>query len=141
MIFRIPLLVLILAVLLAPRAASAGQSAPAEPRYDPATVVELNVVVLESREVPSGGSLPGVHVTVLSGKENLDVYLAPTDFLKGFDFKLVRGDRIDVVGSRLKTAAGTVLLLAREVRRRSQTVYLRDSRGNPYWTAQTSAAA
>lgn len=132
MCYKIPALLLILMGLLAPRAAKGGQTSPAEPRYDPAATVEFDGVVTEMREVPRGSAMRGLHLTVDTGKESLDVYLGPTEFMKLFDFSFTKGDRIYVVGSKVKLAGGTVVL-AREVRRQSQTVYLRDSTGNPYW--------
>lgn len=134
MLFRIPILMLILTALLAPRAASAGQPLPAEPRYDPATTVELEAVITDVRETPRGGAMHGLHLIVDTGKESIDVYLGPAEFMKQFDFNFSKGDRIHVTGSKVKAASGTVVL-AREVRRNSQTVYLRDSTGSPYWPA------
>jgi hypothetical protein len=131
MVFRVRLLLLILAALLIPRAASGGQPA-GEPRYDRSTTVELSAVVTETREVPRGSVMNGLHVMVDTGKETVDVYLGPAEFMKQFDFHFARGDRIDVTGSKVKLAAGTAVL-AREVRRRGETLCLRDSNGNPYW--------
>ncbi|SPE37449.1 conserved exported hypothetical protein [Candidatus Sulfopaludibacter sp. SbA3] len=132
MIFRLPLLLLILAALLAPRAASAGQPAPAEPRYDPGATVEFDGIVTETREVPRSSPMRGLHLTVDTGRESLDVYLAPMEFMKGFDFSFAKGDRINVTGSKVKFNGGAVVL-AKEVRRQGQTVYLRDASGSPYW--------
>ncbi|MDR3702041.1 MAG: hypothetical protein P4L56_20500 [Candidatus Sulfopaludibacter sp.] len=132
MIFRIPALMLLLAALLIPRPARGGQPSPEEPRYDPATTVEFTGVVIASREVPRGSPMHGLHLTVENGKDSFDVYLGPMDFMKQFNFTFGKGDRIDAVGSRLKLG-GTTVVLAREVRRQNQTVYLRDSGGNPYW--------
>lgn len=132
MVYKIPALLLILMGLLAPRAARGGQTSPPEPRYDPAATVEFAGVVSETREVPRGTAMHGLHLTVNTGKESLDVYLGPTEFMKLFDFAFTKGDSIHVVGSRVKLA-GAAVVLAREVRRQSQTVYLRDSSGSPYW--------
>ncbi len=132
MIYRIPALLILLAALIIPHPARGGQTPPEEPIYDPATTVEFTGVVTASREVPRGSPMHGLHLTVESGKESFDVYLGPADFMKQFNFRFAKGDRIDTVGSKLKVA-GTNVVLAREVRRQSQTVYLRDSGGNPYW--------
>jgi len=132
MVFRTSLLLLILAALLAPRAASAGQTSPAEPRYDPAATVAFDGLVTETREVPKGSPMRGLHLTVDSGKESLDVYLGPMEFMKRFNFTFDRGDRVEVTGSKVKFAGASVVL-AREVRRHSETLYLRDSSGNPNW--------
>lgn len=134
MVFRISFLILLLMTMLVPRAASGGQPGPAEPRYDPATTVEFYAVVLEIRDVPRGGAMHGIHLMVDTGKETIDVYLGPAEFMKLFDFVFAKGDRIDVTGSKVKFGGATVVL-AREVRRQSQTVYLRDASGNPNWPA------
>ena len=136
MIFRLPAILLVLAILLAPHAAGAGQPVPAEPRYDPSTSVAFSGVVTATREVPRGTAMHGLHLTVDTGRESLEVYLGPVEFLKQFDFSFRAGDRLDVTGSRVKTGSATVVL-AREVRRGSQTVYLRDNGGAPYWPPET----
>jgi hypothetical protein len=132
MFFKIPALLLILMGLAAPRAASSGQTAPGEPKYDPAATVEFDAVVTEMREVPRGSAMRGLHLTVDTGKESVDVYLGPVEFMKLFDFAFAKGDRVYVTGSKVKFG-GSAVVLAKEVRRQSQTVYLRDSSGNPYW--------
>ena len=132
MIFRIPALLILLAAMVIPHAAGGGQTPAAEPRYDPATTVELSGVVVATREVPRGGALHGLHLVVEDGRENVDIYLGPADFMKQFDFTFAKGDQVDVTGSRVKWG-GTTVVLAREVRRQSQTLYLRDAGGNPYW--------
>src|ERR1700751_350190 len=91
MVYRIPLLLLIAAVLFAPHAASAEQPAPPEPRYDPGSAVQLEVIVTEVREVAKGSSMHGLHLTVESGRETLDIYLAPVEFMKSVDFVIAKG--------------------------------------------------
>ena len=136
MIFRIPALLLLLAALLIPRPARGGPPSSGEPRYDPATTVEFTAVVTASREVPRDSPMHGLHLTVENAKESFDVYLGPMEYMKQFHFTFAKGDRIDIAGSRLKYG-GTTVVLAREVRRQSQTMYLRDSAGNPYWTPES----
>ena len=99
MVFRIPLFLLILAALLAPRAASGAQTSPADPRYDPGTTVAFDGLVTETREVPKGNPMRGLHLTVDTGKESIDVYLAPAEYMKLFNFTFAKGDRIEVTGS------------------------------------------
>ena len=112
-----------------------------DPRWDPATAVDMNVVVAEYREVARGNPLSGAHLLVRleSAKENaetIDVYLGPAAFLKDFEVTFVRGDRVEILGSRVKYAGATVIL-ARQVRRDSTTLYLRDDHGLPYWNGRT----
>lgn len=131
-----------LAPLLTAFAASSGQTAQAEPepRYDAAATIDIMAVVADEREVASSSPLGGVHLlvrpeTAKSGNEPIDVYLCPADFLKEFGIDFVKGDRLQIVGSKVKYG-GNPLILAREVRRDTSTVYLRDQKGQPYWKAK-----
>src|ERR1022692_676151 len=123
--------------------ASSGQTAQAEPepRYDSATTVDMMTVVADLREVPRGSALPGTHLIVRpeSAKENsetIDVYLGPANYLKDFEGTFAKGDRVQVMGSKVKYG-GAAGLLARQVRRDSTTLYLRDEHGIPYWRGRT----
>lgn len=113
------------------------ETAPAEPRYDTATNVDIMVVVAEVKDVPVGNPLNGMHLMVRpesakGNSETTDVYLAPDDYLKDFDCHFAKGDRVQVKGSKVKFN-GAIALLAREVRLEATTVYLRDEHGAPYW--------
>jgi hypothetical protein len=108
-----------------------------EPRYDASTTVDIMVVVTDVKDVAKGKVLSGTHLIVLpetakAGSETTDVYLAPSDYLRGFECHFAKGDRVQVKGSKVKYNGGTVIL-AREVRLDSTTVYLRDPHGVPYW--------
>jgi len=124
------------------QAPSAGQAqAEPEPRYDASSPFDTMTVVVEQREVPRGNPLNGIHLTVRleSAKENsetIDVYLGPAAYLKDFDVTFEKGDRVQVTGSKVKYA-GAPLVLARQVRRDSTTIYLRDEHGVPYWRGRT----
>jgi hypothetical protein len=119
------------------------ETAPAaEPRYDTATTIEVMVVVAEVKEVALGNPLSGGHLMVRpegskSNAETMDVYLAPADYLKDMGCQFAKGDRIQVTGSKVKFNGNNVVL-AREVRMNSTTLYLRDDHGAPYWTAGKS---
>ena len=129
-----------LAPLLVALAFSSDQkeTAPAdEPRYDTTTNVDVMMVVADVKEVAAGSPLAGQHLIVRpeaarSGSETTDVYLAPDDYLKDFNTHFAKGDRLQVKGSKLKYNGGP-LILAREVRMETTTVYLRDDHGVPYW--------
>jgi hypothetical protein len=132
------------APLLIALAAPSDPKGPAEtePRYETATNIDVMVVVTETKEVPAGSPLGGYHLLVRpesskADAETTDVYLAPADFLKDFDCHFSKGDRVQVKGSKVKFN-GSSVVLAREVRLNSTTVYLRDDRGAPYWKAGKS---
>lgn len=117
-------------------------AAAAEPRYDAGTTIDVMVIVTDIKDVAPGNPLHGAHLVVRpesskAGSESLDVYLAPADYLKDMDCHFAKGDRVQVKGSKIKfNGASTVL--AREVRMESNTLYLRDDHGVPYWTAGKS---
>jgi hypothetical protein len=140
---RIIVVFFLVAPLLPGLAASSGQTAQAEPepRYDAATTVDTMTVVAEVREVPRGNPLNGTHLIVRleSAKENsetIDVYLGPAAYLKDFEVTFAKGDRVQVVGSKVKYG-GAPVILARQVRRDATTLYLRDEHGTPYWRGRT----
>jgi hypothetical protein len=102
----------------------------AQPRYDPSTVVDLQVVVME---VHAAGENDAVQLVVRTeANTDLDVYLGPSSFLKDFEIAFSKGDQIQIIGSKIKLAKGS-LMLAREVRKGSSTLYLRSRDGEPYW--------
>lgn len=110
-----------------------------EPRYDGASVVDVDMVVVEVREIAKGNPLAGVHLmarpeTARSESEPVDVYIAPAAFLKMMEFTFHAHDRLEVKGSKVKMGAVPVIL-ASEVRRGESTVYIRDHNGEPVWKA------
>jgi hypothetical protein len=103
------------------------------PRYDPGSVVDLPVTVTEIRDVAGENGLNGIRLLARTEADApIDVYLGPSDFVKGFEITFVKGDRIQIIGSKIKLASGTIVL-AREVRKGSETLYLRDKNGDPFW--------
>jgi len=105
-------------------------SADEEPRYDPATVVDAFVTVVRVQNVARKEQ--EAFLTVKSGSQTVDIYLCPAQFLMEFKATFNVGDRIGIVGSKIKFR-GTNLILAREVRKQEQTLYLRDAKGVPNW--------
>lgn len=106
-----------------------GVDSPAgAPKFDPATVSTFEAVVVEVREAEKSTSLQ------VRGESDasLNVYLGPTAFVKSFDIAFRKGDRIHITGSRVKNG-GDVVVVAREVRKESTTLYLRGKDGTPYW--------
>jgi hypothetical protein len=129
MTFRTIFGVAVLLLLGAARTASAGIDNKTEPapRFDPSAVVNFEATVLEVKT--------SAVVTLLvktDTESSVDVYLGPVDFVKSFDITFRKGDRIHVAGSKVKSA-GVTLVLAREVRKDSTTLYLRGKNGDPYW--------
>ena len=131
------LLFLFAAPLLLALANSSGQkeTAAAEPRYD-TTNVDAIMVVADVKEITEG-PLMGMHLmvrpeTARANSETTDVFLAPDEYLKNFECHFAKGDRIQVKGSKVRFNGGQ-MVLAREVRLQTTTLYLRDDQGTPYW--------
>ena len=103
-----------------------------EPAYDTATVIDVMARVTDVWEVAPFMPLEGVHLTVKSGSETLDVYVGPADFVKIFGVTFTKGDRIEVIGSRVMYE-GDDVVLASEIRIYDVTITLRDKDGTPYW--------
>jgi hypothetical protein len=132
------LLLLCAAPALPAPAGFSDQKDTAEPRYDASANIDVMVVVTDLREIPTGNALSGLHLIVRpesarGNSETMDVYLAPDDYLKDFGCHFAKGDKIQVKGSKVKFNSATVVL-AREVRLETTTVYLRDEHGVPYWS-------
>jgi hypothetical protein len=103
-----------------------------DPVYNTSSVVSLDGMVQEVRQVIVPAGLKGVHITVKCNKNTVDVYLGPADFVKEFNAVFKKGDQVEIVGSKVK-ADGSAVVLAREVRRDDSTLYLRDHQGHPFW--------
>ncbi len=109
-----------------------------EPRYDPATVVNLQGYVDDIHENRDSESLRGLYLIVKTDTETVNVYLGPADFIRKFEISFRRGDQVQLAGSKVRYG-GAWLVLAREVRRDASTLYLRDKEGRPYWEEDIAA--
>lgn len=105
-----------------------------DPRYDVSKVIDVDATVIDIREVPRNNPLSGLHLTVKIESDTVDVFLGPVDFLKTFEITFAKGDKLEIIGSKIKFG-GAHIVLARQVRRDETTLYLRDAKGKPHWTA------
>ena len=108
--------------------------------YNPATEVRETGTVESVREVSGYRGWPGTHILLKTDKEDLDVHLGPTAFMSQSGFTFAKGDRIEVLGSRVRVGARGALRvkgmvdrmdLAREVQKDGKTLVLRDANGIP----------
>lgn len=116
-----------------------GDKAEGEPRYDPATVINITGTVMSVREEPSSQPLSGLHLIVKTDVGEIDTYLGPADFLKQFEISFSPGNIVQIIGSRVPFGGGRVML-AREARKGGTYLYLRDSSGRPNWPARRNPA-
>ncbi|MCU0846510.1 MAG: DNA-binding protein, partial [Spirochaetes bacterium] len=76
----------------------------------------------------------GSHVMLKNEKETIGIHLGPEWFIKD-KMKILKGDSITVVGSRIKQD-GKDVIIARSVQKNETTLILRDDNGFPKWSGQ-----
>ncbi len=129
--WRLVLLVAMVSALLVPPLLA--QKAP-RVKYDPATEVRFSGVIEEVKnfECPVSGTM-GFHIVLRSGDQPQVVHVAATKFLKDYEITFEKGDRIEVLGSKVTLESGETAILAREIKRGQNTYAFRDKQGNPLW--------
>jgi hypothetical protein len=107
----------------------------AAPGYDLSTETTMECKVDSMEEVRASdcqGCEGGIHVRTTCGNEPYDVHLGPTAFVESKKFSLVKGDEIEVTGSRVSYDGG-MSLIAKTVRKGESMLELRDAQGRPLW--------
>ena len=103
------------------------------PKYDVRTEDKMKGTVEELKLPPKGSEKEVAHLLVKTGTDTVDVYLCPKSFLDDMGVSFSKADEIALTGSKVKQ--GEVdLILAREVVKGSDTLVLRDDKGNPVWS-------
>jgi len=103
------------------------------PQYNLKTETNFVGTIAKVREVPIGEAFAGIHVTMQSKSETIEVYLGPADFIKLMGMPLRPGVKdVTVIGSKVKFE-GSDLVLARELRIDHTELLLRDEKGFPNW--------
>ncbi len=109
----------------------ATTSVPKTPKYDKSTELKLSGIVDELKEVP--GADEGLHFMLKDGEKTILIHVGPDKFLKEVEAQFAKGDKVSLVGSKVKSADGEDEILAREITKDNNTVVLRDSKGEPAW--------
>jgi hypothetical protein len=101
--------------------------------YNPAAVENVSGEVIDIQTVaPYKGMYSGIQVVLKTDKETIPVHLGPSWYIERLDIKIVKGDRIEVKGSRV-TFAGEPAIIAAELKKGDQMLVLRDANGVPGW--------
>jgi hypothetical protein len=130
LLIAIAILTLGVATALAQRGMGQGSGR----MYNPDTETTVKGTVEEVKQVPGRrGASDGTHLILKTDKETLEVHLGPTAFLESQKFTFVKGDQIEVIGSKVKVG-GADALLAREVKKGDKTLTLRNAQGVPAWS-------
>jgi len=111
-----------------------GQKPPgtSPPKYDATTEAKIKGVVEELKLPPNENAKDVAHLMVKNDSGVIDVYLCPKSFLTDMGIEFNKGDEISLTGSKVKHDEAD-LILAREVVKGSDTLVLRDDKGNPVW--------
>jgi hypothetical protein len=103
------------------------------PKYDLTTETKMKGTVEEVKLPPKGSEKEIAHLLVKIGTDTMDVYLCPKSFLDDMGVSFSQGEEIVLTGSRVKQGEAD-LILAREIVKGTDTLVLRDAKGNPVWS-------
>jgi len=103
------------------------------PKYDLQTETKMKGTVDEVRLPTKGNEKEVVHLLMKNGDGVVDLYFCPKSFMDDMGVSFSKGDELSFTGSKVKYA-GADLILAREVLKGSDTLVLRDEKGNPVWS-------
>ncbi len=102
--------------------------------YDPKTVETISGTVDKVEKItPNKGMSYGVHLLVKTDKETIDVHVGPGWYLENQDVMVVKGDKIEIKGSRVNFR-GKPAIIAAEIKKGNEVLQLRDESGYPAWS-------
>ena len=112
----------------------------ASPMYDVKTETTITGTVASVETVTGAGGrgrrgLGGTHLTVKTEKEMVEVHVGPTAYLTEKGITPVRGDRLEILGSRV-TIDKEAVVIARQIKKGDNTWTLRDGAGRPLWSGR-----
>jgi len=144
---------LVLPLAFAQRGAGPGQRAR---MYNPANETIVKGAVEEVKNVTGKHGWNGTHLvlkvpgnatdvresveegkvvaeTLKKGDRTVDVHLGPAAYLKEKGVSFAKGDEIEVTGAKADFQ-GSEAIIAREVKKGTETLVLRDAQGIPKWS-------
>jgi len=141
--------VLCLAALFAPSVlAQAQPAAPAQApqpnpdahskysrvKYDKAAEVTIvgTVVEVQDFECPVSGS-EGAHLLMQTAEGKILVHVAPVKFMKEYGITLKQGDKLTILGAKMKDGEGGDTMLARTITSAEVMIAVRTPDGKPLW--------
>ncbi|HEY7354521.1 MAG TPA: hypothetical protein VH596_17255 [Terriglobales bacterium] len=107
-------------------------SAQANPKYDPSTEAKFKGTIEDLKLPPKGQEKQIEYLMIKSGTDTLEIYLCPKSFMDDMGVSFAKGDEIAFTGSKVKEGQED-MVLAREVVKGTDTLVLRDDKGNPVW--------
>ncbi len=101
--------------------------------YDPKTEVTVKGTVQDVQQQTGKNGGSGTHLTLNTDAGTFDVHVGPSSYIAQKQFSFAKGDKIEVVGSKV-TISGKEALLAREITKDRKTLVLRNAQGVPEWS-------
>ena len=108
---------------------SLGQAGP---KYDVSTEAKFKGTIEDLKLPPKGSEKQIAYVTIKTDTDTFEIYLCPKSFIDDMGVSFAKGDEIAFTGSKVK-AGDADMVLAREVIKGTDTLVLRDNKGNPVW--------
>ena len=112
-----------------------GMGTPYQRMYDP-DKVEIIKGTVEAVETvaPMKGMHRAVTLIVKTDKETIPIHLGPEWYIERLDIKILKGDTIEVRGSRV-SFDGKPIIIAAEIKmeKGEHIIVLRDDAGIPVW--------
>jgi hypothetical protein len=110
-----------------------GMGSQYQRMFNPATVETVSGTVDSVDKItPMKGMHSGIHLTLKTDNGIIDVHLGPEWYIERLDTKILKGDALEVKGSRV-TISGKPAIIASEVKKGDSVLVLRDSNGVPAW--------
>jgi len=103
------------------------------PKYDVHIESKMKGTIEELKLPAKGNEKEIAHLLVKIGTDTSDIYLCPKSFLDDMGITFTKGDEIGITGAKAKQGEAD-LILAREVAKGTDTLILRDDKGNPVWS-------
>lgn len=101
--------------------------------YDPKSEVTVKGTVQDVQQQTGKNGWSGTHLTLKADAGTFDVHVGPSSYIAQKQFSFAKGDKIEVVGSKV-TISGKEALLAREITKDGKTLVLRNAQGVPEWS-------
>jgi hypothetical protein len=110
-----------------------GMGAQYQRMFNPGTVETVaGEVTGVDQMVPRRGMSSGIHLKLKTETGTLPVHLGPAWYIERLDTKIVKGDKLEIKGSRV-TFEGKPAIIAAEVAKGDSVLVLRDASGVPAW--------
>ncbi|HEX6905995.1 MAG TPA: hypothetical protein VF154_05245 [Terriglobales bacterium] len=101
--------------------------------YDPSTETTVKGTVEEVKQVSGRHGWNGTHLMLKTEAGQMDVHAGPSSYIAAQGFTFAQGDKVEVLGSKVKLGGGEALI-AREIKQGDKTLVLRNAQGIPQWS-------